>query len=270
MLIAGGGELPVRQALDALFAACHVLGHQLHLAVVCPEARAITRKWCGEIYKADSWLDCRGGELFTPYAWQDFMAQICWDETAVSRETINELAEKWQANTVLLLTENQAEGKAMALALRPPEEGRRLVAYRGGWGKTLYPEQSRDGQTVICMTPAACDDSFLDAADRIGFNAHFLYEREKDRTGSLQSIRRSYRNNAYNYTASQETALAVKCKLWSAGVPWSGEAAADAARFEEKLRCDPGLIPRISWLEHRRWMASKLVRGVRPLPEEQY
>lgn len=270
VLIAGGGELPVRQALDALFAACHVLGHQLHLAVVCPEARAITRKWCGEIYKADSWLDCRGGELFTPYAWQDFMAQICWDETAVSRETINQLAEKWRANTVLLLTENQAEGKAMALALRPPGEGRRLVAYRGGWGKTLYPEQSRDGQTVICMTPAACDDSFLDAADRIGFNAHFLYEREKDRTGSLQSIRRSYRNNAYNYTASQETALAVKCKLWSAGVPWSGEAAADAALFEERLRCDPGLIPRISWLEHRRWMASKLVRGVRPLPEEQY
>lgn len=270
VLIAGGGERPVRQALDAVFAACHVLGHQLHLAVASPEAPAVTRKWCEEIYQADTWLDCRGGEPFAPYAWQERMAQICWDETAVSRENINELAEKWQANAVLLLTENQVEGKAMAMALRPPREGRRLVAYRGGWGKTLYPEQSGEEQTVICMTPAACDDSFLDAANRIAFNAHFLYEREKDRTGSLKSISRTYRENPYNYTASQETALAVKCKLWSAGVRWSGEAAEDAALFEEKLRQDPGLIPRISWLEHRRWLASKLVRGVRPLPEEQY
>lgn len=120
------------------------------------------------------------------------------------------------------------------------------------------------------MTPAVCDDSFLDGANRIGFNAHFLHEREKDRTGSLKSIWRTYRENTYNYAASQETALAVKCKLWSAGMRWSGKAAEDAALFEEKIRRDPGLVPRISWLEHRRWMASKLVRGVRPLQEEQY
>ena len=270
VLIAGGEENAIRQALDALFSACHVLGHQLHLAVASPEAQTVTRRWCEGIYKADTWLDCQGAAPFAPYTWQDYMAQICWDETAVNRENINELVKKSQANTVLLLTENQVEGKATALALRPPKEGRRLVAYRGGWGKTLYPEQSRDGQTIICMTPAACDDSFLDAANRIGFNAHFLYEREKDRTSSLKSIWRTFQENAYNCTASQETALAVKCKLWSAGVSWSGEVVEDAALFEEKLRCDPRLIHRISWLEHRRWMASKLVRGVRPLPEEQY
>ena len=270
VLITGEGEQPIRQALDSLFAACHVLGHQLHLAVASPEAQAITRKWCEGIYKADTWLDCRGAATFAPYAWQDYMAQICWDETAVNRENINELAEKWQANTVLLLTENQVEGKAMSMALRPPREGRRLVVYRGGWGKTLYPEQSEGNQTIIRMTPAACDDSFLDAANCIGFNAHFLYEREKDRTCSLKSIWHTYRENAYNYMASQETALAVKCKLWSAGVRWSGDSVEDASRFEEKLHRDSGLLSRISWLEHRRWMASKLVRGVQPLPEEQY
>ena len=94
VLIAGGGERPIRQALDALFAACHVLGHQLHLAVVSPEAQTVTRKWCEEMYEADTWLDYRGDELFVPYAWQDYMAQICWGETAVNRENINELVEK--------------------------------------------------------------------------------------------------------------------------------------------------------------------------------
>lgn len=270
VLLAGGAQTPVCQALDAVFAACHVLGYQLHLVVASPEARAVTRKWCQGIYNADTWLDCRGGEPFAPYAWQEFMAQLCWEETEVNRETISDLAEKWQANAVLILTDNQSEAGAMAAALRPPKTGRRLVAYRGGRGKTLYPEQSRDGQTVICMTPAVCDDSFRAAADRIGFNAHLLYMREKDRCSSLAAIRREYRDNDYNYAASQDTALAVKCKLWSAGVPWTGEPAADAALFAEKLQQDPGLVPRISWLEHRRWMASKLVRGARPLPEEQY
>lgn len=145
VLIAGEGERPIRQALDALFATCHVLGDQLHL-VVSPEAQTFTRKWCEEIYEADTWLECRGGEPFAPYAWQDYMAQICWDETAVERENINELAEKWQANTVLLLTENQVESKAMAMAFRPPREGRRLVAYRGAGARPCTRNRAGRGR----------------------------------------------------------------------------------------------------------------------------
>lgn len=270
LLIVGREDPPIRQALDAVVSSCHVLGCQLHIAVAAPEGESILWKWCSGISHAEDWLDCRGSAPFAPYAWEERMAQLCSENITATRADINELVDRWQANGVLLLTENQVEGSALAAAILPPRQGRRLVAYRGCLGKTLYPERVQDNQTVICMTPAACDDSFRDAADRIGFNAHLLYMREKDRRSGLAAIRRDYRKNAYNYAASQEAALAVKCKLWSAGVPWTGETASDAALFAEKLRQDPGLVAGLSWLEHRRWLASKLVKGTCPLPEERY
>lgn len=270
VLLVGTDPHALHRGLDAVFAGCHVLGYQLHIAVAAPDALSITRQWCGGISQADHWLDCRGCAPFAPYDWQGPLAQLCCENTAVDCANMPRTVARWDPDVVLLLTENQAEGEALARCVPAPAGGRRLIAYRGGPGKTLYPERQQGGLSVVRMTPAACEDSFRETAERIGFNAHFLYERERDSRRSLQSIRDSYRNNLYNYVSSQATALAVKCKLWSAGVRWTNDPEHDAAAFAARLRQQPELVGRIAWLEHRRWVAAQLVRGVRPLPEQDY
>ena len=187
-----------------------------------------------------------------------------------TEENLPQLTEQWDAGVVLLLTDVEIDGSRLAQAVPAPAEGKRLIVYRGLHGRTLFPEEGEGKCTVVRLTPAACEDSFLDLAGQIAFRSHFLYEREQDAGHSLRYIRQSYEQDAYNYTSSQDTALAVKCRLWSAGVPWTNNPEQDAARFAEKLRESPRLTAQISWLEHRRWVASKLVQGARPLPPEEF
>lgn len=270
VLIAGGSAQAVDQALDAVVSSCHVLRHQLHIVIVGPDAERLVWNWCGKISKAKDWIDDCGCAPFTSYPWETRLAQICCENILPTAEILTQLTERWKANVVLLLTELESEGSRLAQAVPAPEKGKRLIVYRGLHGRTLFPEEEEDKRTVIRLTPSACEDSFLDLAGQIAFRSHFLYEREQDAGHSLNYIRQSYEQDAYNYTSSQDTALAVKCRLWSAGVPWTNNPEQDAARFGETLREVPELKEQISWLEHRRWMASKLVKSVRPLPPEEF
>ena len=270
VLIAGDSDDAIQKTLDAVFSSCHVLGYQLHIAVASPRAEAILQQWAGKIDRAADWLEIRGAAPFARYDWETSMAQICCENIEPDSGNIARLVDRWDANAVLLMTDNLPQGRALAQAIPGPAQGRRLIAYRGRLGKTLHPESQQENRVVICMTPAACEDGFWNAANRIGFNSHLLYMREQDARNTLRHIRREYRDDAYNYTSSQSTALAVKCKLWSAGVPWTDDLEQDAAAFAQKLQQDPTLVGRISWLEHRRWVASKLVKGTRTMPEQDF
>ena len=270
VLIAGGSAQAIGQTLDAVVASCHVLGYQLHIAVATSDAESLVWDWYSKIADARNWIDFHGSAPFTPYQWETRLAQLCCDDTPPNVETISKLTHRWEANVVVLLTELEGEGSHLAQLVPAPSEGKRLIVYRALHGKTLFPEEEKDGRVVIHMTPAFCEDRFLDLASQIAFRSHFLYERVQDASHSLRHIRQSYERNAYHYTSSQDTALAVKCKLWSAGVPWTNNPQQDAVQFAEKLQKEPELVGQISWLEHRRWIASKLVKGARPLPPEEF
>lgn len=260
------GEDLIPAALNAVFADCHVLGYQLHLAVAAPDAEQIVQKWGAGIHHAEQYLEIQ--QSWTPYPWDGLYAQVAYEETNPASETIKNLVQHWGAEYLLVLEQDE-EGSALA---RQAAQANccRFAAWLSAEGKTLYAEQAQPkAVTLLSLSPEDCDDTFTAQAENIAFNAHLLYEKEKNPRAAMSSVRERFEND-YNHAASMDTALSVKCRLKSAGIKWSGDAEKMAESFRTAIAENPALIEDLSWLEHRRWVASKLVQGARTLEESEY
>ena len=122
--------------------------------------------------------------------------------------------------------------------------------------------------------------------ESLGFNRHLLaeWQRRKDISGAqaarkigisemfYSELLRGVKNPSLKMLdkISKETGLAVKCRLFSAGVAWSSDREAMARGYQAALEKNSRLAEELSWLEHRRWALSKLVQGARCLPAEEY
>ena len=260
------GEELIPAALNAVFAGCHVLGYQLHLAVAAPNAEQIVRNWGAGIHHAEQYLEIQ--QSWTPYPWDGLYAQVAYEETGPAPETIKNLVQHWRAEYLLVLEQDE---EASALARQAAQANCcRLAAWLSAEGKTLYADQAHPEATaLVSLSPENCDNTFTAQAENIAFNAHLLYEKGKNPRVAMSSVRERFEND-YNHTASMDTALSVKCRLKSAGIKWSGDAEKMAESFRTAIAENPALIENLSWLEHRRWVASKLVQGAQTLEESEY
>lgn len=264
-LVSDGNEAALLQALSLLVRSCQVLDRPLQILVVMPGARQLVRQWREELYQPETWLQWGEGPDFSPCDSCRYAAQIHWSDAA--------------PDTVLAASARQAipywillpivPDTALAWAARWQPAGRpELLAY-------LCPQEAPtrdeapDSLTRVPLRPFLPDDLFTEWANQVAYRAHALYERERDPRVSEATVRRTFAEG-YNRAASLETALAVKCRLASAGVRWQQDAGAMVRAFRAALDADATLLPRLSWLEHRRWMLSKLVQGARPLTAEEF
>lgn len=270
VLIAADNAQMVNQALRAVFSSCHVLEHQLHVRVAVPEAEGIVSSWVQSIDHSDLWLLHNTEEAKSaPYSWQDYIGEVSFENVDPDTKNIAELVQDFHAGTVFLLKDNEMEGRKMAEAIGTPEEGRCLCLFLDSEsGPVLYTDK-KDKLEIVPISPDIADDRFLQAAENVAFNAHLLYERSKNAFASMKEINTNF-HSWYNHSASMDTALAVKCRLYSAGLAWHDDPERDGEAFANLLKSDSSLLGKLSWLEHRRWAASKLCAGAMTLPEDEY
>lgn len=266
-LLSDGNPEAVTAALNLLVRSCQVLDRPLQILVVMPGARAVVRGWCAGLYQAETLLQTGEGAVFPPCDPYRYAAQIHWLEE-VPEAVVTDRDPALDAIPYWVLLPGDPDTALRWAARWQPGNGPSLMAYPCLQGKTLYADR-RGGLTRVALCPAAPDDLFTEAASQVAYRAHALYERERDPYVTEETIRRTFAEG-YNQASSLETALAVKCRLFSAGVTWQPDADAMAGAFRAALDADETLLPRLSWLEHRRWALSKLVQGARPLPPEEF
>lgn len=257
----------LKQAINAVFSSCHVLGHQVHVLAAAPQAEAVVSDWMCGIDHAEDWFCCQDEPQ--PYDWKKKLGAVSWLELKPEEETVQRAAAQFAPGSVLVLLDDDAAAREIARAIPAPEAGKRLCAYTCiEGGQSLYAEA--DGSRVfVRLTPDDVEDAYSAAAESIAFNAHLLYERQKNPSSSLLEIRHNF-EDYYNKAASFDTALAVKCRLFSIHVPWSDDPEKDSRNFEEALKENPEAIRELAWVEHRRWVASKILNGARALPEKDF
>lgn len=264
-LVSDSNEEAIRQALNLLVRSCQLLDRPLQILVVMPGARQLVRQWREGLYRPETWLQWGEGPAFSPCDPCRYAAQIHWMDAApdtVLDAPAREAIPYW----ILLPT---AADTALAWAARwQPTDGPGLLAYLCPPGAPPH-NHGPASLTRVALRPFPPDDLFTEWANQLAYRAHALYERERDPGVSEATVRRTFAES-YNRAASLETALAVKCRLASAGVRWQRDAGAMIRDFRAALDADATLLPRLSWLEHRRWMISKLVQGARPLSVEEF
>lgn len=267
VLIVAEKSTVLKQAMNAVFSSCHVLGHQVHVLAAAPQAETVVREWMRGIDHAEDWFCCQDEPQ--PYDWKEKLGAVSWLELKPEAETVQRAAAQFAPGSVLVLLDDDAAAREIARAIPAPEVGKRLCAYTCiEGGQSLYAEA--DGSRVfVRLTPDDVEDAYSAAAESIAFNAHLLYERQKNPSSSLLEIRHNF-DDYYNKAASFDTALAVKCRLFSIHVPWSDDPEKDSCNFEEALKENPAAIRELSWVEHRRWVASKILKGAKALPEKDF
>lgn len=271
VLVAGDDGQAIRQALRALFSTCHVLHHQLHVRVIARNAETLAHSFYEGIDGAEQWIlyRSRAGET-AAYDWAaSYIGELSWLNVYPDKETLPVLAEDFRAGTVLILASSETENAVLAGSVPEPAAGRRLCAYMSTEsGRPLFAD-SRAALERVPLTPVPADDLIGQQAENIALNAHLVYTRSKNRSASMHQVHTEFKD-WYNHTASLDTALAIRARLWSVGLPWHDDAERDGAAFAEAVAQDLGLIAELSWLEHRRWAASKLCGGARTMPESLY
>lgn len=270
VLVAGDDEQAIRQTLRALFSTCHVLHHQLHVRVIARHAETLAHSFYEGIDGAEQWIlyRSRAGETLA-YDWAQYIGELSWLNVRPDPETLPVLAEDFRAGTVLILAGSETENAVLANSVPKPVAGRRLCAYLSAEsGRPLFAD-SRAALELVPLTPVPADDLIGQQAENIALNAHLIYTRSKNRSAAMHQVHTEFKD-WYNRTASLDTALAIRARLWSVGLPWHDDAERDGAAFAEAVAQNPGLIAELSWLEHRRWAASKLCGGARTMPESLY
>lgn len=270
VLVAGDDDQAILQALRALFSTCHVLHYQLHVRVIARNAETLARSFYEGIDGAEQWIlyRSRAGETQT-YDWEQYIGELSWLNVRPDKETLPVLAEDFRAGTVLILAGSETENAVLAGSVQKPAAGRRLCAYLSTEsGRPLFAD-SRAALELVPLTPVPADDLIGQQAENIDLNAHLVYTRSKNRNATMHQVHTEFKD-WYNRTSSLDTALAIRARLWSVGLPWHDDAEQDGAAFAEAVARNPGLIAELSWLEHRRWAASKLCGGARTMPEGLY
>lgn len=270
VLVAGDDDQAILQALRALFSTCHVLHYQLHVQVIARNAETLARSFYDGIDGAEQWIlyRSRAGETQT-YDWEQYIGELSWLNVRPDKETLPVLAEDFRAGTVLILAGSETENAVLAGSVPKPAAGRRLCAYLSTEsGRPLFAD-NRAALELVPLTPVPADDLIGQQAENIALNAHLVYTRSKNRSATMHQVHAEFKD-WYNRTSSLDTALAIRARLWSVGLPWHDDAEQDGAAFAEAVAKNPGLIADLSWLEHRRWAASKLCGGARTMPEGLY
>lgn len=267
VLIAAEKNDVLKQALNAVFSSCHVLGHQVHVLATAPQAETAVVKWMQGIDHAEDWFCCRDEPQ--SYDWKEKLGAVSWLNVQPDAENIRKAAEQFAPGSVLVLSDDDTTAKEIAQAIPDPEMGKRLCAYIcAEGGQSLYAEAAGN-RVFVRLTPDDVEDAYSASAESIAFNAHLLYERQKNPSCSLLEIKHNF-ENYYNKAASFDTALAVKCRLFSIGIPWTDDPEKDGRNFEDALKQDPTAIKELAWVEHRRWVASKILNGAKALPEKDF
>ena len=266
-VVSDGDEGAVLTALDTLVKSCQVLNAALQITVAMPGAEKTVRGWQGKFKDGGPLVEVGPGPGWGPRDWQGKAARVFWVEEDPAQASPEDLCAGLGADYWLLLMGDPDRAGDLADAW-PRGDAPALVAWAVPQGKTLYA-QVAGPLKKIRLCPGAVDDVFTEEAERMAYCTHLLYERERDPDVGEDTVRHNFAQG-YNRQASLESALAIKCRLFSAGVPWAGGAQAMAAAYRQALEQRPELVRELSWLEHRRWMLSKLVQGARRLPEEDY
>lgn len=257
----------LKQAINAVFSSCHVLGHQVHVLAAAPQAEAVVSDWMRGIDHAEDWFCYQ--DKPRPYNWKEKLGAVSWLNIQPEAETVRRAAAQFAPGSVLVLLDDDTEARKIAKAVPAPEAGKCLCAYTCvEGGQSLYAELDK-GCVFVRLTPDDIEDAYSATAERIAFNAHLLYERQKNPYSSLLEIKHNF-ENFYNKSASYDTALAVKCRLFSINVPWTDDPEKDGYNFERALKEKPTAVKELAWVEHRRWVASKILNGARALPEKDF
>lgn len=267
VLIAAEKNDVLKQAINAVFSSCHVLGHQVHVLATAPQAEKAVGEWMQDIDHAEDWFCCQDEPQ--PYDWKEKLGAVSWLNLQPDAENIRKAAEQFVPGSVLVLSGDDATASEIAKAIPAPEAAKRLCAYTcAEGGQSLYAE-AEGNRVFVRLTPDDVEDAYSASAENIAFNAHLLYERQKNPSCSLLEVKHNF-ENYYNKAASFDTALAVKCRLFSIDVPWTGDPEKDGRNFEEALKQNPAAVKELAWVEHRRWVASKILKGAKALPEKDF
>ena len=267
VLIAAEKNDVLKQAINAVFSSCHVLGHQVHVLAAAPQAEKAVGEWMQDIDHAEDWFCCQDEPQ--PYDWKEKLGAVSWLNLQPDAENIRKAAEQFVPGSVLVLSGDDATASEIAKAIPAPETAKRLCAYTcAEGGQSLYAE-AEGNRVFVRLTPDDVEDAYSASAENIAFNAHLLYERQKNPSCSLLEVKHNF-ENYYNKAASFDTALAVKCRLFSIDVPWTDDPEKDGRNFEEALKQNPAAVKELAWVEHRRWVASKILKGAKALPEKDF
>lgn len=267
VLIAAEKNDVLKQAINAVFSSCHVLGHQVHVLAAAPQAEKAVGEWMQDIDHAEDWFCCQDNPQ--PYDWKEKLGAVSWLNLQPDAENIRKAAEQFVPGSVLVLSGDDATASEIAKAIPAPEAAKRLCAYTcAEGGQSLYAE-AEENRVFVRLTPDDVEDAYSASAENIAFNAHLLYERQKNPSCSLLEVKHNF-ENYYNKAASFDTALAVKCRLFSIDVPWTDDPEKDGRNFEEALKQNQAAVKELAWVEHRRWVASKILKGAKALPEKDF
>lgn len=267
VLIAAEKNDVLKQAINVVFSSCHVLGHQVHVLAAAPQAEKAVGEWMQDIDHAEDWFCCQDNPQ--PYDWKEKLGAVSWLNLQPDAENIRKAAEQFVPGSVLVLSGDDATASEIAKAIPAPEAAKRLCAYTcAEGGQSLYAE-AEENRVFVRLTPDDVEDAYSASAENIAFNAHLLYERQKNPSCSLLEVKHNF-ENYYNKAASFDTALAVKCRLFSIDVPWTDDPEKDGRNFEEALKQNQAAVKELAWVEHRRWVASKILKGAKALPEKDF
>ena len=267
VLIAAEKNDVLKQAINAVFSSCHVLGHQVHVLAAAPQAEKAVGEWMQDIDHAEDWFCCQDNPQ--PYDWKEKLGAVSWLNLQPDAENIRKAAEQFVPGSVLVLSGDDATASEIAKAIPAPEAAKRLCAYTcAEGGQSLYAE-AEENRVFVRLTPDDVEDAYSASAENIAFNAHLLYERQKNPSCSLLEVKHNF-ENYYNKAASFDTALAVKCRLFSIDVPWTDDPEKDGRNFEEALKQNQAAVKELAWVEHRRWVASEILKWAKALPEKDF
>lgn len=116
--------------------------------------------------------------------------------------------------------------------------------------------------TGIPTTPETIDPQL----EQMAFNTHMIWN--SGLNNDITAAFRDFRSSQYNFDASLAYALSIRYKLFSIGIPVSGDLGQAAEMFRttvlDRLDSDPEARKKFNtlvWLEHRRWVISKAAEG---------
>ncbi len=133
----------------------------------------------------------------------------------------------------------------------------------------VYPEKLRADERNKRLVPVNVNAKSSDALnfaeiERMAFNVFLLYNTSLNLNTDLKAAKKKFRR-PYDFNSSVACALAIKYKLYSAGIPFERLSLSDckkaAVAYQEKITKSSELFAGLVQAEHARWVVEKITDG---------
>lgn len=126
------------------------------------------------------------------------------------------------------------------------------------WEEETLEQALPEGLNPVYVCADVTNSKFHGEIERMAFNVHLTWE--KNLNIDYSAVRAEFRK-PYNHASCVSNVLSLKYKLYSMGIDLDKVDLDTAAQLFSRRKPDKNLRSQLIWVEHRRWVAEKIVAG---------